>query len=202
MVGAERPIVISLVRGAEREATLAFVRKFMMARVRSAPPPPPSLLFAARQGNAIAGSISLDFDKRGVLPFEHIRRFSDPLVLDPYPRERAAQFGRWAARTPGLSAALGYAAALYALKHGRVLGFCEAKPPTVSRMKSLGIELTLIPNEGVNLSRIPPEGRPYYATSPTPELFVMDLHQVKAELAEHACSPLEASRVLLEPSLL
>lgn len=195
-----RPIRIALALNAtDVRQGLEFIDKIALERHGCLPPPPPQVLFVAKDGDEVVGTIALDFrEEERFFPLEEIYSFATPLFPRRFRRREVAQFGRWMSSRPGVSAALGHIAALYAVGRGKIYGWFEAKEPVAARIANLGVVLGKISGACLILQNIPEGGRNYYIAAPVPELYTIELAQVRDSLGQKAAPFIVDGQIVLD----
>ena len=141
-------------------------------------PSPPALVCVAIKEGGIVGTLALDFDTGGALPFERI--FTFPRVRTPWPYDpsRCVQFGRWTARAPLASSGVAYGAAIHAIGAGKTHGFCIAKPAAEERIRAIGVDIREVPGALLDEKNIAHRDQKYYFSPPPARLFMVELAQM------------------------
>lgn len=142
-------------------------------------PPLPEIIFAAMINSDVVGTIALEFSNRNKpLPFEKIFLLNQTNPFHTVLRNESIQYSRWTSTETNVSIMVGYAATCYALECGRFYGWSELKPKVADRLRLLGITVLEIPDAIIQLDQVEGCVKTYYATSPLPKLYRIDLKQV------------------------
>lgn len=191
------PFVISLVKtDQERTEALDFINKTAAKLYDCDPPPPPEVIFTAKEGAGIVGTVALELGSGQPFPLEIIYEFDYQKTPWPFQRELIAQFGRWMATVRGISKSLMYKVTEHALLNGKIYGLTEVKEPVRLIVQNMGIELRPIPGARLLIEKIIEKERGYYLSLPSPNLFMVSLQQKLDALKTDVMSLLSSGKVV------
>lgn len=196
-----KPVVVSHVNnGRLRSAVLSFITVQYQCYFGTTPQLVPEFLFAAQCDDQIVGTISLDFaDKARSLPMEDIYDFSRARTPWPLEMEKVAQYSRWLVVQKGISRALLYTAATYALCHNKIYALCEIRDVVADRLRAMGVDLRPISGAKLLLDKVNLEDRPYYLTeAPHPYMFLFK--QMEEALQEKVRAAITDGRIVIKRS--
>lgn len=183
----------------EKSEALAFINKKYLKKFGTTPQAS-HLVFVARCGGQIVGTIGLDYcDKDGLLYLEKIHQFDHRSAPFPVIRNKVAQFGRWISDVPDISSALLYAATVCAKHQGKIYGWCEHTDVVHKIASRFNIVFYPVPGTKLILENVPDADRAFYEKAPQPKLYITFLPQVQEALEQRVLPLIESGKLVIEP---
>jgi len=180
-------VTVEIAEGSDRARALRFIDKRAWEAHQCAARPLDGIVFAARIGTRVVGTLSVDFgsDERP-FPLESIHRFDPALMPMPFDRRRIVQGGHWMVRVRGqnVSERLYAAVSEHLALRGIEWFFVEAKPHAYRRLLELRFTVVYIPGT-LCLAHIPKDGMRYYSEDPKPRLYMVSVPSMRRALAEY-----------------
>ena len=180
----DQVVAVDIATGGEyRDRVIGYIRE-QMERAFGCPPPETSgVIFVARSGDRIIGTLVYESTSDQV-PFqiEARYRFIDGGLSQLAPRSAMVVGTRWIGTEPGASWAVLRFASIVAVGFGKRYALIEGKPYTAKRLRELGALCTELSGAHIDLDRtealVGLEGMVYYRQSPAPRLYIVDLAHI------------------------